>query len=392
MLIALLLPAVQAAREAARRMQCSNNVKQLSLAAHTFHDAQNRFPNNGCDTIWMGRAPSGTGNLPGFPIFNSPSRWGNTRYDGVDQYSFFTVLLPFFEQGALYDSLQGFLSAAVYPLDGGWGAWIPNPHPRNNNTMRDDIRNPFCTVLNAALCPSDGNGRGGTDKGRANYRICRGDVSVGDAWNASESATRGIGFYGIYGDATLAFVSDGTSNTMFLSESLVAPSDGSMLYKASIARNIGAIHGGAAMHCAATRGTNNSFTNGVEILNGKGQSWGGMRTMYTGFNAALAPNQPSCIADASQNNDWEYMRAIILTASSNHPGGVSVGLCDGSVRFVSDSVNAGDPTRRLGEGPNDSPGGVGDRGGYGHQWRGPSTMGIWGGMATPAGGESVTLP
>ena len=53
MLIALLLPAVQAARAAAQRMQCSNNVRQLVLAAHTFHDANNRMPFNGMDPIWV---------------------------------------------------------------------------------------------------------------------------------------------------------------------------------------------------------------------------------------------------------------------------------------------------------------------------------------------------
>ena len=392
MLVALLLPAVQAAREAARRMQCSNNTKQLSLSAHTFHDVHNRLPSNGHDTVWMGRTPAGTG-LPG--PFGDGWIWGPSRYDGIDQYSFLTLLLPFIEQAALYGAIEGHLSAAVYPLEGGWADWIPNPHPRDNNTMRNNVVNPFCTSIAGFLCPSDGGGRtSGNVKGRTSYRMNRGDSMVGEGWGGAtgHEDTRGIARRGRFGDVTFASISDGTSNTLFLSESSISPADGSRLYRASIARNIGAIHGGAASHCAATRGANNSFAAGVDITNGKGHAWGNLRTIYTSFNTALAPNQPSCIAGGGSDNEWGYSDAIALTASSYHPGGVTVGLCDGSVRFVTDSVNAGDPTRRLGEGPNDSPGGSGDRGGFGHQWKGPSTMGVWGAMATPAGGESVTLP
>ena len=393
MLIALLLPAVQAAREAARRMQCTNHVKQLSLAAHTFHDAHERIPNNGEDTFWMGHSPSGTG-YPG-PYFD-PWRWGPGRIDGIDQYSFLTCLLPFVEQGALISEIEGHLSAAVYPLADGWGAWIPNPHPRDGNTIPNPTseRSPFCTNVTSFLCPSDGNAPvSGEVKGRTNYRICRGDHMVGDAWRDARNSEndRGIGRMGRWGDVTLALITDGTSNTMFVSESLVSPNDDSDLYKSSIARGIAAIHGGAAMHCSATRGTSGSFQPGTPILNSKGHTWANYRTMYTGFNAALAPNQPSCAAGG--DDDLGYGQAIALTASSNHTGGVNVGFCDGSVRFVSDSVDAGDPTRRLGEGPDDPPGGVGDSAvwGFGHQWTGPSTMGVWGAMATIAHGESKSL-
>jgi hypothetical protein len=389
MLIALLLPAVQAAREAARRMQCSNNIKQLSLSAHTFHDAHNRLPNNGGDTIWNGMAPP-NGAVP-FDLNAGDGRWrwGSTRHHGVDQYSYLTVLLPFIEQTALYDEIMGFCSSAVYPAANDWPNWLPDPHPFAVNPMRENRRNPFYVMVSGFICPSEGNGKtSGTEMGRVKYRICRSDSMVGDWWASGENF-RGIGRNGFFRDVTFSTIADGTSNMMFISESLI-DSGGSRNYRSGLARNIGAIHGGAAMHCAATRGQNNSFTPGTETMPGKGRSWANWRTMYTGYNAALAPNQPSCVTEGAAEN-YGYDMAICLTASSSHPGGVSVGLCDGSVRLVSDSVNAGDPTRRLGELPSDPPGGMGDRGGYGHQWKGPSTMGVWGAMATVAGGEAASL-
>jgi prepilin-type processing-associated H-X9-DG protein len=100
------------------------------------------------------------------------------------------------------------------------------------------------------------------------------------------------------------------------------------------------------------------------------------------FQAALPPNSPSC-------RDWNN-HCSQISASSFHPGGVSVGMLDGSVKFVSDTVNCGDITKRAGAGNADQ-GGTGDQGGFGHQWKGPSTAGVWGGMATPNGNESVSL-
>lgn len=86
-LIALLLPAIQAAREAARRSQCTNNLKQIGLALHNFHDTYGRFPAANHEKNFA--VPAGSGNYP-----NSAHRWG------------FTVpLLPYIEQKALYDDM-----------------------------------------------------------------------------------------------------------------------------------------------------------------------------------------------------------------------------------------------------------------------------------------------
>ncbi|MGL6196889.1 MAG: H-X9-DG-CTERM domain-containing protein, partial [Thermoguttaceae bacterium] len=165
----------------------------------------------------------------------------------------------------------------------------------------------------------------------------------------------------------------------------------SQQYKVGIARNV-PIHVSPAIECLAMRGQSGSFIPTAEIWERKGSSWASARSQYTGFMAALPPNSPSCAAGVGAPNEWWAGPCVAISATSNHTGGVNVGLCDGSVKFVSETVNTGNLAYRLGETADNNSGGTGDRGGYGHQWSGPSTAGIWGGMATPSGGESVSMP
>ncbi|MGL6195822.1 MAG: DUF1559 domain-containing protein, partial [Thermoguttaceae bacterium] len=162
-LIALLLPAVQAAREAARRMQCSNNLKQLALTVHTFHDANNRFPNGGWDEFWMN--------------YKHPSVCDGNRMHGIDVYSYFTCLLPYFEQTAAFDALHSQLSLAVQAGDNDY-VYTPQPWAITNNVAPAigadrTLRDPLTAPLSTFRCPSDG--------ARLNTPACNYKVSQGDA-------------------------------------------------------------------------------------------------------------------------------------------------------------------------------------------------------------------
>jgi len=98
------------------------------------------------------------------------------------------------------------------------------------------------------------------------------------------------------------------------------------------------------------------------------------------FNTILPPNSPTC-----RTNDDAW---ALMTASSYHTGGVNVARLDGSVTFVSDTVNTGDLSRHLGATSADE---NGHNGGCYNNYTGPSTFGIWGAFGSASGGESTNV-
>ena len=380
MLIALLLPAVQAAREAARRMQCTNHVKQWTLAVHTFSDAQNRIPNNGWDKMWC--VP-----VNGVDI--------NERPHGVDVFSWRTPLLAFVEQMAFADELAAGIAWAQaqnpYPVQEdcyiGHGAGWRWDYHMGNTSVHGHSNLPFAFIFPILGCPSDGNfNHRANQPNPSNYVGCGGDAMIGWGWGEIrfKRGMFGSGHRDHMGVMTLAVASDGTSNTMCFSETCIGRGDSDRTIKGGVA--LASIHGSAASICAAMRGQNKQLLGNDfwdwEKGGGAHLGWGDSRNPVSMYQAALPPNSPSC---RHWDNDCSQ-----ISASSYHPGGVSVSMLDGSVRFVSETVDCGDITKRNGAGNNDQ-GGTGDQVGYGHQWNGPSTAGVWGAMATPAGGEAKSL-
>ena len=367
-LIALLLPAVQAAREAARRMLCSNKIKQLTLSLHNYHDAYLAFP-AGCVYNYRGfgvAAPS-----DGYPT--------GMRINA------FIFLLPFFEQSALYNKIE----SANFAFH--WNSRNPAPGtalPTSPDSGSRGPINPPIARLTPLFCPSDASAAtsGDNEHGRTNYRFCYGDIPVyaffqTDSDSDCREARGAFIFHRWHG---LNAISDGTSNTMAFAERAISatPSENDI----------------RAGHFEYSQGTYNystrtytSVTISIPEFSGKsynasqygmgGSRWGDGEPNYTGFCTVFPPNAPCAGArhvsatDTAFGGGYTNQRTLV-TASSFHPAGVMAGLCDGSVRFLSDSIDCGstEPTGVLT-----------------FANTGPSMFGVWGAMGTRDGNELNSL-
>jgi prepilin-type N-terminal cleavage/methylation domain-containing protein len=296
-LIALLVPAVQKVREAAARTQCINNLKQLGLACHGYHDVVKTLP----PAYLVGR---GIG-------WNDENNMGPT---------WAVLLLPHFEQGALYQgistSVTNYQQFSKNPLPPG------SPAGSNDQNWRS-IR---ATELIVFKCPSEGfaqvkGSRAGGNWARGNYAANQGPGDPGAQTNGGSAGTS----YGVSGGgpmcinfgSTLVGISDGTSNTIMLAHVRVGPTDADM-------RGVWAFGqpGGATL-----------------ANHGVGDSYG--------------PNDAGCCSDDLSGcvdrpdirmGCWSggYGQA---TARSQHTGVTPVCLADGTVRMVRDGIDMNTWTR-----------------------------------------------
>jgi len=332
-LVALLLPAIQAAREAARRAQCVNNLKQLGLATHNFHDTHGRFPSATHDPIFRGKG------------------------GGWERWSYAVLLLPFIEEQALYDEMMD--------------SHIGIERPWHNTDVTR-------TWMDGLVCPSDGLAGSvmplNDGKTPISYQVNRGDQWLDWWWHES----RGMFGNGERVTITTASVTDGLSNTMMISEAVIGVR-GSRRVTEAIARDVGAYNSAPPAICLARVGPDSQLTGSIETGGWQiGWRWGDSRTPYTLWHPMLPPNSPSC---GNRGEDW-----AMISASSRHPGGVNVLMGDGATRFITDSIDAGDPTNTVAGSPlladPDRP----------QDYSGPSVYGVWGALASKAGGEAVQVP
>jgi prepilin-type N-terminal cleavage/methylation domain-containing protein len=280
-LVALLLPAVQAARAAARRAACTNNLKQLGLAMQNYHAALQKFP--------PGRgAPS--------PRIFSPQAY----------------LLSYMEQDALGRLID----------------YADAPAPFTTPTASyDGMRNQPAAISSAAvlLCPDDPeSGRvPGSVYGATNYAGCTGSgADVGTI-----TAADGVFFLG--SSVRIKDITDGTSNTAAFSERPLGHGDGSP--SGDVGNAADAVFELPASADPAPSACSNP--SGGEWNHERGGKWIVGNYGNTLYNHAAAPNPPA----------WDCMNATQqkgnLAARSHHAGGVNLLACDGSVRFIQDSVD-----------------------------------------------------
>ena len=335
-LVALLLPAVQRAREAARKMQCQNNLKQIVLALHNYHDTHKVFPPGQITTRWL---PNNVNNQPNQNVFRyvDPTEPGeqislNNSRLGLHGTSWMVHILPQIEKGNLYklwrfdynvlangniNADPRFIVAAQAPAQVDIPAfYCPSRRGKMEAAGKfsllrrvDNIPNTNPQLLSPWV-------KGGND-----YAGCAGSGDVfndqfraaWDLWPAQvqrEKLVNGnlqinqdvlnIGIFGVNSSTSISDINDGTSQTIIVGE-----------------------------HARLVDPTNDI------TLSSDGWAWGGPATM---FSTLIGPNKEI---------SWEY-------AGGPHDGIVQVGLADGSVQGISQSINI-QIWRRLGNMSNGLP-------------------------------------
>ncbi len=276
-LIGLLLPAVQKVREAASRMKCSNNLKQLGLAMHNYHGTFGMFP-PGAYNYFDGYTP-----------------------DSYDRRSWFMPILPYLEQEAIYN------------------AYVLKMTNRTGGLSYDGFTY-IATVLSGMMCPSDpvnpktvtGGGRYAANTNQqgfhSNYVMCAANTSFNPGGGATGNPSSALlnGMFFPLSKNKLSGISDGTSNTIMGSELILTVDVGNDDTR-------GRIHN--AMHCGPF-----------------------FSTLYPP-NTSQPDRENYCLNTNRAAPCTNTGTSTVASARSYHTGGVSAVLADASVRFVSNGVD-----------------------------------------------------
>jgi prepilin-type N-terminal cleavage/methylation domain-containing protein/prepilin-type processing-associated H-X9-DG protein len=331
-LIALLLPAVQSAREAARRAQCTNNLKQIGLGLHNYHQA-------------VGVFPPGHGQSSAYATYSGYANW--------TEWSAQAMMLPYMEQSPMYNSINFYFCGGY-----GAGSWI-------NSTV-------WAAKLAIFACPSDANnGKGTVSQGTGvpgtnNYRASIGTTSSVGNWGTGYAgcppdpfkiaggnpgcSPYASGLFAYWISYGIQDCTDGTSNTVAYSESLVGDQTSSVFRNNNSVTGVTGAKTAEVMDVSAipiltlTTALNQctiAYQSGTNISNVNGNRWGWGASTMSMFHTIVPPN--------SKQWRWNSCRdtcggcgpddSIFSNAQSNHPGGVNTLFADGSVKFIKDSIS-----------------------------------------------------
>ncbi|OYP34906.1 DUF1559 domain-containing protein [Rhodopirellula sp. MGV] len=403
-LVGLLLPAIQAAREAARRMSCSNNFRQIALGVSQYHAAFDILP------------PHATGT---FDNRNSANTTNQFRL------SMFVSVTPFIGESAVWEQLSKPLLGFKPPMDRSQTTSDDNAddfadefgesedgfldyemgmdygmgmieqerthtYPSMGPAPSVEIYDPWSIEIPWLRCPSDPGS--GTGAGQTNYAACLGDAIEGldeglwryqnGQWSPSGKAQMEATGRGVFVPRMITSfddVTDGLSNTILMGEICTDLGDKNIATTPSVNNGF---KGGVLDDVDFCRQQTDSMRPqfwgvipaGAGI--GRGQRWADAMPLMTGFNTILPPNRELCFGGAASTIGT-------LTASSRHQGGCHVALADGAISFLTDSIdngtytNGGQGTVTLGGQGDLAPGN-------------PSVFGLWGTLGTRDQGELVS--
>lgn len=349
-IVAILLPAVQAAREAARRMQCGNNLKQIGLGIHNYHSAFKCFP----------MQSSGTG-IEGDIVW----------YLNNKRLSWLVPILPHIEQQALWEQIStaGIFNAVQYNAMGPM-TWSLN-------------YTPWRSTVETYRCPSDPATRLPHSWGTNNYSACVGDCIMETVYGGIsrggkvENANAKKCLRGIFEPrhfTNFSNILDGASNTIAVGE-IVIDSGAREIISQPARFNESFVDNPKLCYTTNVTLRPKHWDPGVNLgVDGdrRGRRWQDSLPMYTSVNTVRPPNQESCLTFDSDGAEGTY------TMASRHLGGCHVLFGDGAVKFITESVDAGNQS--IGNIPR--PGSIDGQ---------PSPYGIWGAMGTKSAREQISI-